>query len=482
MPRKIVIEPVTRIEGHAKVTIHLGDDGRVTDARLHVMQFRGFEGFTQGRPFQEMPAITSRICGICPVSHSLASARACDELMAVRIPATAANLRRVLNLAQLIQSHALSFFHLSAPDFLIGLDAPPAQRNILGLVQTHPDAARDGIWLRRFGQQAIERLAGKRIHPSWVVAGGVNAPLSADVRDGILAQIPHAVALAQRAIDMHKDSFESHREEISAFASFPTMFLGLVGPDGTLEHYDGKLRIVSADRTIIADQIEPGDYSDYISEAAVPWSYLKMPFYAPVGLEQGCYRVGPLARLNVADRCGTPLADAELEDFRRLGDGAVLSSYYYHYARLIELLYALERVSELLNDPGILSTRIRAQAEPNEREGIGVIEAPRGTLIHHYRIADDGLIQWVNLIVATGHNSMAMNRGILQTAQRFVHGERLTEGALNRVEAVIRCFDPCLSCATHALGQMPIHIKLLGPDGACLDERRRSSDGQTQMR
>ncbi len=473
MSKTITIDPVTRIEGHSKITLYLNDEGEVNDARFHVTQFRGFEKFTEGRPFYEMPAITARICGICPISHLLASAKACDALLAVSIPPAAERLRRILHMGQTIQSHALSFFHLSAPDLLLGMDADPARRHVLGLAEAHPEIAREGVWLRMFGQQIIEWLAGRRVHPSWAVPGGVGSPLTEEVRDRILEMVPRGLDIAQRALDLFRGVLGEFDKEIETFANFPSLFVSLVTPKGELELYDGVLRVVDADRKLVDDGLDPAGYADHLGEAVEPWSYLKMPYYKPIGYPDGLYRVGPLARLNTADRCGTPLADAALEEFRKLADGAVLSSFYFHYARLIEILFALERLRELLEHPDILSDRVRAVAEPNAEEGVGVAEAPRGTLIHHYRINDEGLISWANLIIATGHNNMAMNRGILQAAKEFVHGDRIQEGALNRVEAVIRCYDPCLSCSTHALGQMAIRLELMDHEGNVLDERMR---------
>lgn len=470
MARTIVIDPVTRIEGHARITIRLDSEGEVEDAQFHVTQFRGFEKFMEGRPFAEMPAITARICGICPISHLLASAKACDEIVAVRLPPAAAALRRMLNLGQIVQSHALSFFHLSSPDFLLGMDTPVAERNVLGLAAKHPELARDGIWLRRFGQRVIERLAGKRIHPAWLVPGGVSTPLNAEARDEMLQELPEAFRISQAALELFRPLVSQYAAEIETFANFPSLFMGLVTPDGDLEHYDGLLRVVDADRRTVTEQTDPYDYASHIGEAVESFSYLKSPYYKPRGYPDGLYRVGPLARLNVADRCGTPRADAALEEFRKLAPGAVLSSFYFHYARLIEILYALERIEALLKDPDILNTRVRSVAGVNRNEGVGISEAPRGTLIHHYRVDDDGLITWANLIIATGHNNLAMNRGVLQVARRFVNGNKLSEGALNRVEAVIRCFDPCLSCSTHALGQMPLDIRLVDVDGNLVDQ------------
>lgn len=473
MAQQILIDPVTRIEGHATISIYLDDTGTVQDAHFHVTQFRGFEKLCEGRPFYEMPALMARICGICPVSHLIASAKACDAILAVYIPETAIKLRKILNLAQIIQSHALSFFHLSSPDLLLGMDSDPARRNLFGVLQANPTLARDGIRLRQFGQQIIEWLAGKRIHPAWVVAGGVNAPLTEARRDQILAGIQEALAITQRTLGWFKRALEGYREEIQCFANFPSLFMGLVSADGGLEHYAGRIRVVDATGHIIADQLEPGRYQEYVEEVVEPWSYLKSPYYKPAGYEHGIYRVGPLARLNIADQCGTPLADQEWAEFRALQRGAVLSSFYYHYARLIEILYGIERIEQLLNDPAILSEHVRASAGPNNQEGVGIAEAPRGTLLHHYKIDEQGLITWANLIIATGHNNLAMNRGVLQVAKHFITGTQISEGALNRVEAVIRAFDPCLSCSTHALGQMPLRVQLIGPGGALLDEVRR---------
>jgi NAD-reducing hydrogenase large subunit len=476
MPREIVIDPVTRIEGHAKITLQLGEDGKVADAMFHVTQFRGFEKFCEGRPLTEMPSLMARTCGICPVSHLMAGAKACDALLAVEIPETAANLRRVMNLAQLVQSHALSFFHLSSPDLLLGMEADPAQRNLFGVLAAEPQIARDGIRVRQVGQQIIEILGGKRIHPAWVVPGGVNEPLSSEKREKIQSMLPEGIEIAQRTLGWFKRSLDKYREEAASFANFPTMFLGLVDAKGRLEHYDGLLRLTGAAGEIIEDMVPPHRYQDLIAEAVEPFSFMKFPYYRRQGYPQGIYRVGPLARLNLVDGCGTPLADQEWVEFRCLDrdQRPVPSSFHYHYARLIEILYGFERIGQLLGDPNILDPFVRARARPNRREGVGVAEAPRGTLIHHYRIDENGLMTWANLIIATGHNNLAMNRGILQAAQRFIDGGHISDGALNRVEAVIRCYDPCLSCATHALGRMPLRIELLDTKGVVLDEIARN--------
>lgn len=471
--RKITIDPVTRIEGHAKIDIFLNEQGRVADTQFHVTQVRGFEKFTEGRPFYEMPSITARICGICPVSHLVASSKACDAILAVRIPPVAADLRRIMNLAQLIQSHALSFFYLSSPDLLLGMDANPEERSILHVARSHPSIGADGIALRQFGQRIIEMLAGRRIHPGWTVPGGVNEPLSADKRDQMLGMIPAALAGIQRTITWFRGSLEKFAAEIEVFANFPTLFMGLVSDQGLAEYYDGSLQIIDSEGNIIAGALEPAHYRDFIGEAVEPFTYMKFPYYKPLGYPGGTYRVGPLARLNLAGRCDTPLADVEWRKFRAMSPRPLLSSFHYHYARLIEILHATEKIEALLASSAILDKHVRATASVNNLEGVGVAEAPRGTLIHHYKVDENGLITWANLVIATGHNNAAMNRGILQTARHYVQGEHVAEGMLNRVEAVVRTFDPCLSCSTHAMGRMPLSIELRAPDGALIRELRR---------
>jgi NAD-reducing hydrogenase large subunit len=466
----IVIDPVTRIEGHSKITIHLDDHGEVVDAHFHVTQFRGFERIVQGRPIHEMPSIMARICGICPVSHLIASAKACDQILEVEPPPTGADLRRVMNLAQVVQSNALSFFHLSSPDLLFGFDADPAERNIIGVARANPQLARDGVGVRRFGQQIIEWLGGKRIHPAWVVPGGVDAPLSAETRDRILSTIPEAIAAIERALAWYKSALVDWADEAASFGDFRSAFMALVDPAGNVEHYDGVLRVIDADGHLLADGVDPRTYTDYLGEAVEPWSYLKSTYWKMLGYPDGVYRVGPLARVIVAGQMGTPRADGALDEFRRRLGRVPTSSFHYHYARLIDMLYATERIEELLRGPDILLPRVRSHAGINANEGIGVSEAPRGTLLHHYRVDDDGIVQWVNLVIATGHNNLAMNRSVLQVAKRYVKSTELSEPMLNRVEAVIRCYDPCLSCATHALGEMALHIQLIGPNGSVLDE------------
>jgi NAD-reducing hydrogenase large subunit len=473
MAQRILIDPVTRIEGHAKISIHLDDDGQIVDARFHVTEFRGFETFCQGRLVWEMPALCARVCGICPISHLIASSKAGDAILGVRIPPAAEKLRRLANLAQIVQSHALSFFHLSSPDLLLGFDAPPEQRNIFALASSHPDMARAGIRLRGYGQAVLAKLTGKRIHPSWAVPGGVRWPLTAEARSELGTGIDEQIDATRRAIDVYRGGLELYAAEVRSFGAFPSYFLGLVAPDGAWETYDGELRLIDSHGAVVEASVAPDAYGDSFGEAAESWSYLKSPYYLPVGYPDGVYRVGPLARLNIAARMGTPLADQEHAEFRALERGAVNGSFHFHYARLIEILASLEQIKALLQDPELDSGECRAEAGINRLEGVGVSEAPRGTLFHHYKVDRSGVIQWVNLLIATGQNNLAMQRTIGQIAREYVRDGSFSEGALNRIEAGIRAYDPCLSCSTHALGQMPMLVELRGPDGALLDSLRR---------
>jgi len=477
MTRTITIDPVTRIEGHAKITIYLDDNEHVADARFHVTEFRGFEKFCEGRSFAEMPGITARICGICPVSHLLASAKAGDAILGVRIPPTAEKLRRLMNWGQIVQSHALSFFHLSAPDLLLGMESDPAQRNIVGLIQRFPEIARNGIRLRQIGQEVIRLLGGKSIHPAWSVPGGVREGLTDEKRRLIRAMLPDAFAALDLGLKLYKDTLANFSAEVQSYGAFPSLFMGLVTPDGGLEHYDGLLRMIDSEGNRLEPGFPPERFREIIGEAVQPWSYLKFPYYKPHvpvgdGYAAGMYRVGPLARLNVCDYAGTSRADAELGEFRKLAPPGkpVTQSFHYHYARLIEILFALEKIELTLDDPAILDERVRSQAGVNQLMGVGVSEAPRGTLFHEYRVDDNGILQHVNLIIATGQNNLAMNRTVRQIAEAYVDGHQLSEGILNRIEHGIRVFDPCLSCSTHAIGQMPLHIQLVAADGTVVHE------------
>jgi NAD-reducing hydrogenase large subunit len=475
MAHRFVIDPVTRIEGHAKITVHLDDSNQVREARFHVAEFRGFEKFCEGRPYTEMAGITSRICGICPVSHLIASVKAGDEIMAVEIPPAAAKLRRLMNLAQIVQSHALSFFHLSSPDLLLGFDSPAERRNVFGVAAVDPELARGGIRLRQFGQEIIEALGGKKIHPAWTTPGGVRGPLTEAECQHIRGRIDEAISTVTTAISLFKNLLTKYHEEADTFGNFPSLFMGLVADDGTWEHYDGRLRFVDQSRNILADKLNPGGYQQFIGESVEPWSYLKSPYYKPLGYPGGMYRVGPLARLNLCERMGTPLAEREFDEFRNRAAHAQCSSFYYHYARLIEILGAVERIVQLVDDPEIRSADFRARAGVNRLEGIGCSEAPRGTLFHHYQVDRNGIIQKVNLLIATGQNNLAMNRTVTQIAKRYVQNGQADDGILNRLEAGIRAFDPCLSCSTHAVGSMPLLVQVLNLRGELVNEWKRNS-------
>ena len=479
MARTVIIDPVTRIEGHAKISLHLDGEGRLAGARFHVVEYRGFERFCEGHPFTEMAGITARICGICPVSHLLAAAKTGDKLLGVTIPPPAQKLRRLLNLAQICQSHALSFFHLSSPDFLLGWECEPARRNLFGLMAADPDLARAGIRLRQFGQQILELLGGRKIHAAWAVPGGVRSPLSDDAKAWILERLPEARATARLALERFKPLLDGPlQREQQVFGQFPSLFLGLVGPEGEWDCIDGQLRLIASDGTVLADQLKEDDYASFLAEAVEDWSYLKFPYYKPLGPAAGMYRVGPLARLNVCERIGTPWADAELAELRARHGRVVTSSFAYHQARLVEIVACLEAIEQLVVDPELQDRGVRVRGSLRCRESVGVSEAPRGTLFHHYQVDDNGLITHVNLIIATGQNNLAMNRTVLQIAREFIPGPvaagaEIPEALLNRVEAGIRCYDPCLSCSTHAAGQMPLRLQLLDAGGQLLAERSR---------
>ncbi len=465
-----VIDPVTRIEGHAKITIALDEGGSVSDARFHVTEFRGFEEFCVGRPVWEMPSLTARTCGICPVSHLLASAKAGDAIMGVTIPPAAERLRRIANLGQIIQSHALSFFHLSAPDLLLGMDADPAIRNVFGLMAAEPELARRGIRLRSFGQSVIEAIAGRKVHAPGIVPGGVASPMSEATRDDLTERLGEARSTAEDALELFISILDRFEREVDAFGSFPSLHLGLANEDGTWEHYDGHLKVVDADGSVVADRAKLPGYRRLVGEAANRDSYLKSPYFKPrVGdddrPEAGMYRVGPLARLNLCETMGTPVADEALAAYRERVGGVANSSFFYHYARLVEILAATERMADHLAHPDLLDTKVRAEADANRNVAVGVSEAPRGTLFHEYHVDDDGLLTKVNLIIATGQNNLAMNATVLQIAKEWIDGPQIPEGVLNRIEAGIRAFDPCLSCSTHAIGEMPLVIDLVDAAG-----------------
>lgn len=469
MARTIEIDPVTRIEGHARITVTLDDSGAVSGARFHVTELRGFEAFCVGRHFLEMPAITARICGICPVSHSLASARAGDAILAVDVPPAAKALRTLLVHAQLLQSHALSFFHLSAPDLLLGMDAPPGDRNLAGLIRSHPDVAKDGIRLRAIGQSIVRALSGQSVHPPFIVPGGVLAPLTEAERDRIASEAPEGLAIVDRALDLLQGARERLGDDIAEYGDGPALFLGTVDRDGTLAHAEGLLRMVDPAGRRVVDGLSPARYGEILGERSEPWSYMKFPFFRE---SDASYRVGPLARLNACDRTGTPRADRELARFKSLGAGGrpVRETFHYHYARLVEMLHALERIGAIRDDPEIARPFHLARGTVRSTVGIGSCEAPRGTLFHEYHVDPNGILTRVKLLVATAQNNDAINGAIFRVAQKQVSGGRLTEGALNRIEHAVRLYDPCLSCATHAIGTPSLRVRLVARDGTPVDE------------
>jgi NAD-reducing hydrogenase large subunit len=476
--KRTVIEPVTRVEGHGKVTLLLDEDNHVQQARFHIVEFRGFEKFVQGRPYWEVPVMVQRLCGICPVSHHLAGGKAVDMLAgATELTPTADKMRRLLHFGQVLQSHALHFFHLAAPDLLFGFDAEPAKRNIFAVIEAFPDVARKGVLLRKYGQEVIRVTAGKRVHGTLVVPGGVNKHLCAEERDYLLQDIEQTVAWSQEAVDLARRLYLAGGARHRDFGSFRSPALSLVRADGAMEFYHGALRARDEDGAAIFDQVDYARYWDYLREVVKPWSYMKFPFIRSRGPEHGWYRVGPLARVANCDFIPTPLAEAQRQAFLACDGGSARhSTLATHWARMIELLHAAEAIRELLADPDLLAGELVVKGVRQYR-GVGVIEAPRGTLIHHYRINDDDLVVRCNLIVSTTHNNQAMNEAVRQVAREHLDGRKITEPLLNTIEVAIRAFDPCLSCATHALGKMPLEVELLDASGDRVDRLARDSDG-----
>ena len=473
--KRVAIDPVSRVEGHGKVTILLDDDNKVHQVRLHIVEFRGFERFIQGRPYWEVPVMVQRLCGICPVSHHLAASKALDMILGVKLTPTAEKIRRLMHYGQILQSHALHFFHLASPDLLFGFDAPAQQRNIIAVAAAHPDIATHGILLRKFGQEVIRITAGKRIHGTGAIPGGVNKSLSPAERDELLRDADTMIDWSRDAVALARRLHESDADLYDHFGEVPGQFLSLVRPDGALDLYDGVLRLRGADGRVVRDGIPCTDYLGHITEAVRPWSYMKFPYITTQGPDTGWYKVGPLARVQNCDLIPTPRAEAARQAFLAHGGGAPLHGpLAFHWARMIEMLHAAEVIRELLDDPDLLSDD-RMSGGPRRREGIGIIEAPRGTLIHHYQVDDDDLVSDCNLIVSTTHNNQAMNTAVRAVARRYLDGQTLTEGLLNHIEVAIRAFDPCLSCATHALGKMPLALELRDMAGVLVDRLQRDT-------
>ena len=476
--RRVVIDPVSRVEGHGKVTILLDDQNKVHQVRLHIVEFRGFEKFIQGRPYWEVPVMVQRLCGICPVSHHLAASKALDRVLGVRqLTPTAEKVRRLMHYGQILQSHALHFFHLSSPDLLFGFDSAVAKRNIIGVAEQYPEIARQGVLLRRFGQEVIRVTAGKRIHGTGAIPGGVNKAVTLAERDELLKDIDQIVGWSRDAVHLIKRLHETNPALYDSFGIFRSNMLSLVGSDGELDLYHGNLRARDDNGGIIFDSVDYQHYDQYIEEEVKSWSYNKFPFIKSLGKAHGWYKVGPLSRVQNCDYIATPLAEVERRDFVEYGGGSPIHApLAYHWARMIEMLHAAESIKDLLHDDDIMGSELMASGE-RQREGVGVIEAPRGTLFHHYQVGDDDLIKMCNLIVSTTSNNQPMNEAVRQVAKRYLHGHEITEGLLNHIEVAIRAFDPCLSCATHALGKMPLEVTLVDAEGALIDRLVKSSNG-----
>ncbi len=469
--RRVVIEPLSRVEGHGKVTLLMDEDDHVQQARLHIVEFRAFEKFIQGRPYWEVPVMVQRLCGICPVSHHLAACKALDQVVgATEVTPTADKIRRLMHYGQILQSHALHFFHLSSPDLLFGFDSDVARRNIVGVAAAYPDVAKQGVLLRKYGQEVIRHTAGKRIHGTGSVPGGVNKSLGADERAALLADIYQIVAWSRDAVRMVRQLFEQNLEMYRSFATFPAHTLSLIRADGALDLYHGGLRAVDAEGGTIFDHLDYDRYWEQIAEDVKAWSYMKFPFFKALGPELGWYRVGPLSRVTRCDFIPTPLADRERREFLAFDEGrAARSTLGFHWARMIEMLHSAEAIKDLLHDDDLVGTDLMASGERRAR-GVGVIEAPRGTLIHHYRVDENDQVVRANLIVSTTHNNQAMNLAIREVARKYLDGRKLTEGLLNHIEVAVRAFDPCLSCATHAMGKMPLSVQLLDAAGEQVDQ------------
>jgi len=475
--KRVAIEPVTRVEGHGKVTLLLDEQNRVHQARLHIVEFRGFERFILGRPFWEVPVLVQRLCGICPVSHHLAAAKAMDRIVGgENLTPTAEKMRRLMHYGQIFQSHALHFFHLVSPDLLFGFDADPAIRNIIGVAAKYPELAVQGVMMRKYGQEVILRTAGKKIHGTGAIPGGINKNLSIQERDELLKDIEQMVKWSQAAVQLARDYTLKHLDKLATFGSFDSNHLSLIRADGAMDLYHGGLRAITADGKKIFDHVDYLKYAEYIAEEVRPWSYMKFPFIRSLGPENGWYRVGPLARLNTADFIDTPEAEAARKEFKAVTNGKPNNiSLAYHWARMIELLHAIEKIQLLLHDRDLQGTDLVVRGERRE-ETVGLIEAPRGTLFHHYKVNRDDQVVMANLIVSTTNNNEPMNRAVQRVAQDYLNGREITEALLNHIEVAIRAYDPCLSCATHALGQMPLVVELLDAHGNLVDRKVRGAD------
>ena len=471
---KFVIDPVTRVEGHGRVTILLDEQKNVTQARLHIVEFRGFERFIQGRPFWEIPVLVQRLCGICPVSHHLAAAKAMDRIVGgEELTPTAEKMRRLMHYGQMFQSHALHFFHLSSPDLLFGFDADPAIRNVIGVAGKYPDLAVQGVMMRKYGQELIKATAGKKIHGTGAIPGGINKNLSIEERDFFLRDLDQMIEWSHGAVKVAKDYTVANLEKLAPFGSFDSNHVSVVREDGAMDLYDGKLRAIDFEGNTIFDMVDFQDYTKYIAEEVKPWSYMKFPFIKSIGPENGWYRVGPLARVNACDFIDTPEAEKERKEFMAVTkDKPNNITMAYHWARMIEVLHSIEKIRDLLNDADLQGTDLLVKGQ-RRNETVGIIEAPRGTLIHHYKVDDNDQVTMANLIVSTTNNNEPMNFAVRKVAQDHLSGVEITEGLLNHIEVAIRAYDPCLSCATHALGKMPLIVELVDHEGNLIDKKSK---------
>lgn len=451
VPGKVInIQPVTRIEGHARIAIHLDEDGNVEDSFVHVMAMRGFEKFIEGRPAEEVPRIVTRICGICPWQHHLASNKAVDGCFNATVPPAGRKLRELMQIMAHINDKILHFFFLAAPDFVIGSEADYSIRNVIGIVKTVPELAKKVVQMRYRGQMMLDKFSGKAIHPHAVVPGGFSRSMLESERKEMLKQSREQLEFAKFAVDFaKKEIFEKLDPATLGLGEIATGFLGTVTPvDGAFNIHDGVLRLMKADGSY--QDFTCQEYTDFIGEHVEPWSYGKFPyarswregFSMDLQKPRGIYRANTLARINVCDKMPTPLAQAELEEFRAKFGRPAQSTILFHWARLIELLYACERVVELLMDKDITSPHVRDEVTPKAGRGIGCVEAPRGTLIHDYSTDENGCITRANLIVGTTHNLAPINMSVKQAAKKLIRNGNITEGMLNRIEMAVRAYDP----------------------------------------
>ncbi len=476
MGKTLTIQPVTRIEGHAKITIMLDDAGNVSDTQVNVLELRGFEKFCIGKPVEEMPRITTRICGVCPWSHHNAAAKACDAVFGVEPPPAGKKLRELCNSIAFMEEHILHFYFLAGADFVLGPGADYGVRNIFGIIKAVPDIAKKVVRVRHMAGHMLEIIAGKAIHPAASVPGGFSKPLLENERAELRKMADECLDLAQFSMSFaKKDIFPKYHDAVTSLGVFDTGYLGTVKEDGSMDLYDGKLRMMQADGSY--EDFAYDQYTDFIREHVESWSYMKFPYMKKAGEfsmdldnPNGIYRTNTLARLNVVDKIDTPLAQAELEEYREKFGRPVKNTLLYHWARLIELLHNAENTIRLLDDPEITSTDIRKKVEPRAARGIGCVEAPRGTLIHDYETDENGLLTNVNLIVGTTHNNAPINMSVKSAAKALIKDGNYNEEILNTVEMMIRAHDPCLSCATHRLdGKIGVKVTIVDSKGKALD-------------